>query len=271
MSKLTINNFPINYFTFPGGEVQVKIPIITGDLGIIRAELTNSNSIMALMLAVDALRRSNPRMDLELLIPYFPYARQDRVCNFGEALSVSVMANMINSLNFRKVTIYDPHSDVTTALVKNSVIISQSEIIVNSALAGFIKQKKTAFICPDSGARKKIIDLTKRFNSAYNCNPGVFYAEKIRDTMTGEIILTTFDNELNGQNVIIIDDICDGGRTFLELSKVLEDSGAGEIYLYVTHGIFSKGLDCLRPYFKQIFCANYLGKEKLEGDFLSTI
>ena len=254
--SILINNTPIKTFNFPAGESHVCLS--TNNLSentVIKAFLHGANQIMELLLTVDAIRRLQPQTKIELTIPYFPYARQDRVCNQGEALSVKVMTDLINNLKCDRVTIVDPHSDVTPALLNNCQVVTQADILSKSELVTRIKEENWALIAPDAGAEKKIHDVAKSI-AEKNFSPDVFWAGKVRDTQTGKISETTFYGDVEGRKVLIIDDICDGGRTFIELAKLLQDKGAKEIYLYVTHGIFSKGLDILKPYFQKIYCYN---------------
>jgi len=81
----------------------------------------------------------------------------------------------------------------------------------------------------------------------------VVYCEKIRNHLDGSIDKVSVGGDVNGKDLIIIDDICDGGRTFIALSEELKKNGARDIYLYVTHGIFSNGFDSLRENIKHIF------------------
>ena len=106
---------------------------------------------------------------------------------------------------------------------------------------------------PDAGAAKKTQAVVAAF-----AHKGVTvesrFCSKIRDPKTGEITKTVAPDDITHKKLLLIDDICDGGRTFIELAKLLKQNGAAELYLYVTHGIYSKGLDVLRPYFKHVFC-----------------
>ncbi len=71
---------------------------------------------------------------------------------------------------------------------------------------------------------------------------------------------------IEGYDCFIVDDICDGGRTFIELAKTLKEKGAEKIYLYITHGIFSNGFGDLSTYFEHIYTTNSFpakGPEKL--------
>ena len=130
---VNVNKKPIKAFNFSGGESQVSIAgIEIGDLVEVSAFLNGADEIMRLILTVDAIRRINKGAKIDLHIPYFPYARQDRVCNEGEALSVEVMAQLINNLSCESVTIEDPHSAVTANLIKNVRVLSQADIISRS-------------------------------------------------------------------------------------------------------------------------------------------
>ncbi len=249
-----INHIPLETFKFAGGECYVKIDIENiSEVTEIFAHLNNSDDIMCLLLVVDAIRRVNSLTTINLTIPYFPYARQDRVCNEGESLSVKVMADIINNLSCDKVTVYDPHSDVTAALLNNCHVISQSEIISNSSISKTIIDKKLALVSPDAGAEKKIQKIAKCL-STNELSVEVFYSRKTRDIKTGNITSTEVYGNVKDKNLLIIDDICDGGKTFIELAKLLKAKGAKDIYLYITHGIFSKGLSELACHFKHVFC-----------------
>jgi len=89
---------------------------------------------------------------------------------------------------------------------------------------------------------------------------GVIDASKVRDVKTGEILYTSVNYQeggLKGKNVLIVDDICDGGRTFIELARVLENyNEANSVDLYVTHGIFSKGLGVFDGLIDKIYTPN---------------
>jgi len=267
-----VNQQRVKTFNFPGGECQVQIAASEiGDKTEVIAGLNSSDDILSLLLSVDAVRRIRPHTQLTLTIPYFPYARQDRICNPGEALSLKVMADLINSLHCQQVIVVDPHSDVTPALLNHCQTITLAQLITGSLLASKIQQEQWALIAPDAGAEKKIRDVAKQLSTdshavEFHC------ARKVRNTVTGQIVSTEFHDNVQGKKLIIIDDICDGGQTFIELAKVLQSQGAEEIYLYVSHGIFSQGLSVLKPYFKSVYCYHtMLSPEQIEPEFLTVL
>ena len=237
------NSIEFDSFTFSGGEEHIRFNALDAQ-NISKIEiverLTDSSKTMRLMLAVDALKRmTNNSTAIELVIPYFPYARQDRVCVAGEALGASVMAQFINNLGFSKVTIWDAHSDVSPALLNNVVNIEQTAIVSRcEALQEKLTKGQLTLISPDAGASKKTLKLAQQYTGKIE----VIQANKQRNLATGEIVKTEILGDVAGKDLLIVDDICDGGRTFIELAKVLKENGANSIALFVTHGILSKGL-----------------------------
>lgn len=231
---------PFRSFKFNGGEISIRIAY--EDLPeqvLIETSLTNSEKVMELIMATDALRRMGFK-NLNLFCPYVPYSRQDRVCNPGEALSIKAFCTLINSQRYQKVYTLDNHSDVCSALLSNQV-----DIDVPSIIAGHIDidfKGKIALVSPDAGALKRTHNIAKRFS-----NLAVIECSKTREVSTGEITGVKVHNDSYSSldyfdKLLIIDDICDGGRTFVELAKVLRENGAKRIELFVSHGIFSKGL-----------------------------
>lgn len=231
---ILIDGKNVNTFMFPGGEVNPNV-IKKGFHSDVTAILKDSKTIMELLMVANAL---NYKID-KLEIPYIPYARQDRICNTGEAFSIKVMADLINSIGAKQVIGWDVHSDVTSALINNFLNIPQEDILGYDIELGRILLDKKYCICsPDAGSLKKIHKIQNTFRIP---NDRLVLASKERDVKTGYIINTTVD--FAPKQVLIIDDICDGGRTFVELAKVLKAKGTEKVHLYVTHGIFSKGID----------------------------
>ena len=247
------NHKKVETFTFPGGEVQVRLPDIPhsdGEKLGIQALVKNSEDLMTVFMIKDAIDREVIGAKVDLYLHYLPYARQDRVCSPREALGVAVVAKLINACEFSSVFLYDPHSDVGPALINNCRIITQ-DTLFRQKYPWMRKYHNATLVSPDAGASKKIMKLTPIFN-----NREFIQAHKVRDMLTGDIIetcITASPDMIEGKDCLIVDDICDGGRTFLELAKVLKESGAKNIGLYVTHGIFSKGKDVLKEYIDDIY------------------
>lgn len=245
---LNEDGLELNYetFVFPGGEVSVKINsnhhrfFYNCHSITIDAKLKNSEEAFRLAMLVNAIRNKG-EFKLNLRLMYLPYGRQDRVCGEGEAFSLCVFCDFINNLGFDSVTIADPHSEVSPALLIDCRIITQGHIFHQWKELGETILNRFTLVSPDAGSNKKVSKLASYFG-----HTNFIRADKIRNLETGEITETVvYADDLGGKNVMIVDDICDGGRTFIELAKSLKAKGANQIHLYVTHGIFSKGVQVL--------------------------
>ena len=237
-------------WTFPAGERGLKILQSTSTRHLIRMDFKTSDDIIDMLLTVDALRREyGVDVNIYLNVPYFPYARQDRKMQQGESHSLKVIADLVNSCKFKEVFVADAHSDVLEALVDNIKIKTQTDCIIET-----LGEKLFTYdyiLAPDAGAMKKA------YKTAMVAKVPCICANKVRDVRTGEITgvsINTSTLELEGKKVLVVDDICDGGKTFLELRKVLPKNM--ECHLYVTHGIFSKGKEELNTAYSEIFCYN---------------
>jgi ribose-phosphate pyrophosphokinase len=196
--------------------------------------------------------------EINLYTPYFIGARSDRKFLNGQSNYLkTVICPIINSQNFSRVTILDPHSDVLEACLNNFDKVSNVDF-ASTAIKYYVEGDLT-LISPDAGALKKIYDVSK----AIGCK-NVIVANKLRDMETSKIIRTEvpgLDDTPGSKNFVICDDICDGGRTFIEIAKAIRDIRPKEIfndkiYLCVTHGIFSAGFEELEKYFTAIFTTN---------------
>lgn len=225
-------------FSFPSGcEVHIKLPDLENIKTLITARIKSSDDVIKILLTNDALKRIGVK-DIELFIPYLPYARQDRQMVEGEPLSLKVFADLINAQNFSKVYIYDVHSEVSLALINNCKGYN-NHLFVEEIL----KDKTDYFIVsPDAGAYKKIFKLCQHLQYKGE----IIMCNKLRDVSTGIIRSMTVSHEyLQGKDCYIVDDICDGGGTFTLLADILKERNAGKINLIVSHGIFSKGINAL--------------------------
>ena len=174
---------------------------------------------------------------VELYMPYCPHARQDRVKNNGDVFTLKYFADVINSLNFSRVVVFDAHSNVSLALIDRvrntnpAPFIEKAILNIGQTITTKENEGSTSSLIafyPDEGAMKRYSDDTKL--------PYAFGIKK-RDWATGKIEGLTIQNQelVNGKDVLIIDDICSRGGTFYHTAKALKAAGAARIFLYVSH------------------------------------
>ncbi|WP_289058505.1 ribose-phosphate diphosphokinase [uncultured Flavobacterium sp.] len=249
-------------FTFSGGEPHIKIaPDFDANRKVtITHRLNSFNDLGLLCVTVDALRRMDVKI-IDLFIPYFPAARQDRVMIPGEPLSVKVYADIINAMQLNKVFVFDAHSEVTPALLNNSTVMPNYTFIkeVLNRIGENVK-----LISPDGGALKKIYKVSEFLGGVE-----VVECSKSRDVKTGKLSgFKVYNDDLQGMDCLIVDDICDGGGTFVGLAEELKKKNAGKLYLAVSHGIFNKGFEVLNC-FDGIFTTNSF--KDFEGESVQVI
>lgn len=233
---------------FPDGQPHVNIGgIADGDDVKVICSITNTSLLIQLLETANALDNLFAKKKV-LVIPYLMGARSDRLMLPGDSVDLKVIAEMINSCGFEKVYLYDVHSDVALLLIKNAIGITNKNLVEQ------YKKENAVLICPDAGAAKKV---PKYFD--WNSNiKSIVYCNKTRDLATGKLTLEILEpDECTNKNCVIIDDICDGGGTFLAIAEKIKPA---HLTLIVTHGIFSKGFTELEKYFQEIIVSDSLYK-----------
>jgi ribose-phosphate pyrophosphokinase len=252
--KYKISKFPdgqqtIDLIDFAPYEIFDKIIQIKSRL--------NSFKDLELIICTNQILINLGAQYVSLYVPYFLGSRSDRKFQEGGVNYLKqVICPIINSQNFNSVIVMDPHSDVLEACINNYKKLDNFKL-VDDALSYLIKdgeEDKVVLVSPDAGAYKKVYDVAREFKIEK-----IITANKVRDMKTGNILRTEIPvlDQHNDLMYVIVDDICDGGRTFVELAKVIKDGRpTAKVYLVVTHGIFSAGFKVLNEYIDGTFCTN---------------
>lgn len=229
---------------FPDSQPHIKIDTASAEIVNKQAPLrilsriADANDLLMVLFIKNTLTYLGYET-IELHISYLMAARMDRVMLDGEPFSLKVIAGILNQADFKRVIIFDPHSDVTTALIERAYAVSNHHFVKDALEDYFGNNRKEKFclVSPDAGALKKIHKLAQ-----YLEVEDVVECMKERDVKTGALTnFKTVTGDLSNQTCIIIDDICDGGGTFAGTARMLKEKGASKVVLIVSHGIFSKG------------------------------
>ncbi len=238
-------------WVFPGGEVGVKLPELDPSLHYLVYVLNpNSEDLFVFFNLIDALRNAKVgKSRIQVLMPYIPYARQDRVCHPGESHGLSTFAKQLRADPWwSSLTVVDPHSPASIAYLNSSFyelrVISQGEAAANLPQYDYL-------IAPDQGASKKLGEHEQ-----------VASGKALQLFLNKTRINSTVKHEPLHDNIIvgtacIVDDICDGGATFLSVGNMLRKNQPRmtKLDLYVTHGLFSKGTHELDQLFDNVYTA----------------
>ena len=233
---------PQTLFKMPGGEWHIKseTPWAGDQWALVR--WGNGDELMALAIWADAVHRDGgtPRV----VIPYLPGARQDRR-KVGEALSSKIYADMINSCELALVVCLDPHSDVMPALLNNCRVIDSASLVVEALRHQAPDDAYAGIIAPDAGAYKRAERVATEMKLP------LFQATKVRDSASGRLSDFKCEGLPEDKILVVVDDICDGGRTFVGLARAT-GIPKGRLFLWVTHGVFSAGSRALVDYYSAI-------------------
>lgn len=183
-----------------------------------------------------------------LIMPYVPGARADR----GNPFGLLVYSEFINDFFLDQIIVFDPHSTVTEELLgdsENLTVVYSDDLFDQKHMRAVLNQYN-GIIAPDKGAAHRAQAVADVVNLP------VFTATKHRDEATGKLSDFAIEGLDPDGTYLIIDDICDGGGTFLGLAAAA-GLGQDQIDLYVSHGVFSKdALKNLEKTFAYIYTTN---------------
>jgi ribose-phosphate pyrophosphokinase len=272
------NRGEVEVLTFPSGERLPKMPFALdpGEPVLVRQSIESGSDLLDLALVGDALDRMGVKTR-HLSAPYIMGARQDRVCNYGEPLSARVAASMINSQSWDSVCTFHPHSDVLPALINNckvsNITADMAKRFVKTCIGDKVFPGRLAICSPDAGASKRVFKIYTDLHNSTNphCTASIAYSYaeggKKRDPKDGSLAGFTVDREdFEGSPVLVIDDICANGGTFLGLGKLLKERNAGNIYLMVAHADHMQGLEKMKEYYAYTCTTNSRSNSRQDID-----
>lgn len=223
---IKLNNKQVDLKHFPDGTLLLKELAPEVEKVVLSWYFENNEELVALYFLTKHLQAKGIR-NIELKLPYIPNARQDRVKMEEDVFTLKYFAQIINELKFSKVTVLDPHSYVSEALLEHIEIQTPKKYV--EKVLEKIGSEKVMLFFPDEGAMKRYSGM---FELPYA------FGMKKRDWTTGKIQgldVTGQTEYIPGSTVLIVDDICSKGGTFYHSAKALKELGAEKVYLYISH------------------------------------
>lgn len=227
---ICLNNKPIDIAHFPDGTILMKEWVEVNHKDERSANILwkfESNEELVVLIYLTRHLQSHGVTKIHLDMPYIPNARQDRVKTEEDVFTLKYFAEIINSLGFRSVTVLDPHSSVSEALIDN-IVVKSPESYIKRVIEN-ISDENLLMFYPDEGAMKRYSGMIDR--------PFAFGIKK-RDWATGQIKgleVSGMTELIENSRVLIVDDISSRGGTFYHSALKLRELGAKEIYLYISH------------------------------------
>ena len=234
-----VNGKLIEQHHFGAGELNIKLEPIEGNVGI-----TWNYEHDGELFTIACIRQYYSNKRCFLTMPYLPHARMDRVKNPEDVFTLQTFASLINGLAFEKVRVLDAHSNVGIALIHRCENESPKEYIQKAIdKLGYAKGNLCLFF-PDEGAQKRYGEMFPDMPQAFGIKKRNWETKKIEGYMiVGE-------ENVKNKEILIIDDICSYGNTFIKAAEALESAGACGVNLYITHceecinkgNVFTSGL-----------------------------
>ena len=221
----------IDFRRFSDGEIWVKfMENIRGrDVFIIQSTHPPAENLMELLITIDAAKRASATR-VTAVIPYFGYARQDRKDQPRVSITAKLVANLITVAGADRVITMDLHA----AQIQGFFDIPFDHLYASPAFTGIFKEQTENFVVvsPDMGGIKLARSYAKRLDA------GLVVIDKRRPKHNQAEVMNII-GEVEGKNVLLVDDLIDTGGTFVSSIKALKEKGAKDIYGAITHPLLS--------------------------------
>ncbi len=218
---------------FPDSEIYIKIKekVRGDDVFIIQPTSRPVNeNLMELLIMIDALKRSNVHK-INVVIPYYGYARQDRRASSREPITAKLVANLLTTAGADRIITVDLHSPQIVGFFD----IHVDHFEVYPLFAEYIKNKNlkdVVAVASDSGFVKK----TRKFAKVLGCPLAI--VDKRRDYHS-KVEVVNVIGDVKGKDCVLLDDMIDTGGTITAAADALMENGANSVHICATHGLLS--------------------------------
>ncbi|HEU4605452.1 MAG TPA: ribose-phosphate pyrophosphokinase [Nitrososphaera sp.] len=215
---------------FSDGESKIKMGRAGKDCVIVQSTHppTDTHLMQALMMARKCA--DDGARDICAVIPYLAYARQDRAFLDGEAVSIALVAKLLEAAGARHVVTVDIHSQL--AMSHFASIQNVSSIPLLADYAAEMKLHRPVAVSPDAGGAGRAIEFSKRLKA------DVVALKKSRDRTTGEVTVDEkLDIDVSGRDAILVDDMISSGGSIIKAAELLRKKGAGKVYAMCAHAL----------------------------------
>lgn len=229
--------------------VEIKENIRNEDLFIVQTggfnnEYSINDYIMECLIMIDACRRSMAK-SINVVMPCFPYSRQDKKDESRAPISAKLVANLLEKAGIDRIVVMDLHAsqiqgffDIPVDNIYSFPLINQyfNEKYFNS-ISLQEKQDKYILVSPDAGAIKRTLKFAKlmKLNAIFMHKQRNYEKANTVDDM----MIVGNPKYIINKTAIILDDMCDTGGTLVKCAELLRQNGAKSVICCVTHGILS--------------------------------
>jgi ribose-phosphate pyrophosphokinase len=227
----------LNTQKFSDGELCVDFgDSVRGKSVYILSSPNTSDEIMKLNLAIDAAKRGAAKEIIPIL-PYFPYARQDKKDQSRGPIGAKVMAEMIEQRGATSIITYDLHADQIQGFFNIPVTHLEGKNVFDEYIS-LVTTQDTILCGPDAGSGKRVKRMKDQLLKRYGMSLNYVMMDKTRkaaNTIDEMVII----GDVTGKDVIILDDMIDTAGTLCKAADVLIKNGAKSVRAIISHGVLS--------------------------------
>jgi ribose-phosphate pyrophosphokinase len=236
---------------YPDGGIYAEVSDFSNPVII---EKINNYEDLFFLMSLKSVCDHNDIENVELIIPCMFQQQHDRRFQENQSSELKLMGNFLNSLNFKKVSVFHPHSDVTEGVLNNCRIIDNSRFITK--VLADINSTNLSLLSTDGGSYKWINKLA----NTIKFEGDVYGASKARQFSTTKnehsLVQLIEKMDFGGKDVLVIDDLCVYGGTFVGLAKMLRVRNVGRLFLAYSHGTVPNPNKELETLYDGIYCTN---------------
>ncbi|MBQ6333465.1 MAG: ribose-phosphate pyrophosphokinase [Erysipelotrichaceae bacterium] len=210
-----------------------------------------NDTLMEVLICLDAMRRSSAA-EITCIIPYFGYARQDRKAQPRQPITAKLVASMLEEAGANRVVTFDLHA----AQIQGFFHCPVDDLTTVPMMGQYFKRKgldndNVVVVSPDHGGVKRARNMADILNTQ------LAIIDK-RRPRPNAVEACHIIGDVQDKDVVIVDDICDTGGSLIAASQILKDNGARDIYVCITHGLFSNNAAerIENSAIKEIVCTN---------------
>ena len=230
---------------------------------IIQSTIAPADNLMELLLSIDAAKRASADKVIAVM-PYYGWARQDRKDRPRVSIGAKLTANLLTAAGADRVMTCDLHADQIQGFFDIPVDhIYASKVFIPCIKA--LKLKNLSIAAPDMGGAKRANSYAKSLGGRQECGVIICHKTRERANVVAEIKAI---GEVEGRNIIIIDDMIDTAGTLCKAADVLKEKGAASVRCCATHGILSgNAVERIHASaLEEVYITDTIPHPELEGD-----
>jgi ribose-phosphate pyrophosphokinase len=234
---LNVGITPQSAYDFANGEIFVRFDesVRGSDAFVIQSHCEPINQwVMEQLLMVDALKRASAKR-ITVIMPFYPYARQDKKHKGREPISARLIADLFKTAGADRIMTVDLHTAQIQGFFDGPVDHLFAQNLLAQHVAATYSSENMTVVSPDSGRTK----LAEKWADQLGGVP-IAFIHKTRDPLKpNEVVANRVVGEIKGRLCVVIDDMVDTGGTIAKAVRQLLDEGAADVVLAATHGVLS--------------------------------